>query len=73
MTGTRHSDVRLPSMVVVDGTDSVPQKAKKEEKRGQGEGIRGGRKEKRVEEERRGGAEERGRVDRKGNRKGGEQ
>lgn len=64
--------MHLPSMVVVDGTDSVPQKAKKEEKRGQGEGMGGG--EKRVEEERRGGAEkERGRVDRKGNRKGGEQ
>lgn len=65
--------MHLPSMVAVDGTDSVPQKAKKEEKRGQGEGIRRGREEKRVEEERRGGAEERGRVDRKGNRKGGEQ
>lgn len=35
-TGTRRSDMHLPSMVAVDGTDSVPQKAKKEEKRDKG-------------------------------------
>lgn len=46
----RCSDMHLPSMVAVDGTDSVPQKAKKEEKRGQGEGIGRGREEKRAEE-----------------------
>lgn len=60
-------------MVAVDGTYSVPQKAKKEEKGEQEEGIGRRREEERVEEEGRGGVEKRGRVDRKGNRKGGEQ
>lgn len=57
----------LPSTVAVDGTDSVPQKAKKEEKRRQGEGIGRRKEEKRVEEEGRGGG---GEGERKSGQKG---